>query len=164
MCEYIGHEVNPCGCSALAILQGAYAATQETLASVEAELQKAKAEAAMFESLSKQKEALVRKLQDTLADVQQWVEADIAKSEMSDEEYAEHYEELAKIIGLKLLTEQTFIVKFEQVITVKAPLGEDVEVDDFWLRRDTELLECNYEVANEEAATVEDVIKNERLY
>ena len=154
MCEYIGHEVNPCGCSALAKLQG----------QADLELQKAKAEAAMFESLSKQKEALVRKLQDTLADVQQWVEADIAKSEMSDEEYAEHYEELAKIIGLKLLTEQTFIVKFEQVITVKAPLGEDVDAGDFWLRRDTELLDCNYEVANEEAATVEDAIKNERLY
>lgn len=38
MCEFIGYETNPCGCAALAQLQGAYQATQETLGKVDAEL------------------------------------------------------------------------------------------------------------------------------
>lgn len=99
---------------------------------------------------------------ETIEEVKSWVLADIEKGEMSAEEYAEHYEELAEIIGLELTRTVEVVVKIEQTVSVKVPLGTDLNEHDFWVKSfSSEFVDCNYPIENEEDATVEDIEVNE---
>ena len=48
-------------------------------------------------------------------------------------------------------------VTISQTVTVRKPIGTNLNSHDFWMQKDCELLECNYEITEEESASVEDV-------
>jgi hypothetical protein len=96
---------------------------------------------------------------DTVQKAYDWLETEVSKGEMSGEEYAEAYKELAEIVGFEMVEEVEVTITMSQVVTVKKPLGEDLTEQDFWTTRG-EILDCNYSIENEQDIEIEDISVN----
>jgi hypothetical protein len=68
-----------------------------------------------------------------------------------------YYGEIAELLEVEFIEEVEVEVTFSQTVTVKKPIGTELTAQDFWLQKDCELLDCNYEITQEESASVEDI-------
>lgn len=92
---------------------------------------------------------------DTVQKAYEWLENEVSKGEMSGEEYAEAYKELAEIVGFEMVEEVQVVVTWSQTITIKKPLGEDVSEQDFWTYSNGDP-ESNFEILEASGLEVED--------
>jgi hypothetical protein len=141
MCEYVGHETNPC------------------VRVVELEDQLVKCQQIKEDNLGIAERWQNRHddLKAQLEQVKDWLRETRAGWSGSDSEFTEYYGDLAEIVGVEFFEEVEVEITISQTITVKKPIGTDLQVQDFWLQKDCELLDCNYEITQEESASVEDI-------
>lgn len=141
MCEYVGHETNPC------------------VRVVELEDQLVKCQQIKEDNLGIAERWQNRHddLKAQLEQVKSWLREVREGWSGSDSEFTEYYGELAEMLDVEFTEEVEVEVTFSQTVTVKKPIGTELTAQDFWMQKDTELLECNYEITNEESASVEDI-------
>jgi hypothetical protein len=138
MCEYIGHETNPCGCLELQKAKAEFAKAMgslivaEAVAKDEAEKRdKALADWARADAQHAQRLANAKSKIDEAKD---WLLEARAGWSGSDNEFAEYYGELAEILGVEFTEEIDVELTFKMTARIKLPIGYDLDTSDFWVK------------------------------
>jgi predicted DNA-binding protein YlxM (UPF0122 family) len=108
-----------------------------------------KIEAAAFEASMKHTEAQFRKAQDKLEAVEAWIEERVENDELTDE-----IKELAEAIDYELMEEVEVTLTMSMIVTIKKPVGTDVDDTDFWTFSN-DWIESTYEIVSTEDLSVD---------
>lgn len=150
MCEYIGHEINPCGCAELAKAKADFAGAMGSLIVAEAvakdEAEKRNKALADWAKADQANTDRINRFKNEVEQVKAWLKETRESWLGSDNEFTEYYGELCEMLDVELTEEVEVSVTLIQTIKVRKPIGIDIDESDFYTRSYAEIRSNSDEV------------------